>query len=272
MTSWPEVPATEVPWLNVAEMRSIDGLAVGELGIGLERMMENAGRSLAVLARHLLGGSVAGRSVTVLAGSGGNGGGGLAGARHLLGAGADVRVLLAGPPERLAPATRDQLRILESLQADVRIGASSSSASDLVVDALLGYSQAGAPRGNVAALIAGAAGAPVLSLDVPSGLELSSGRLHSPHVRALATLTLAAPKAGLRSAGAASPVGELFLADIAVPGAAFSRIGRGHASPFARGPLVRVVWEHESAPRRAASNRRSVPVERRRMREQAEGA
>jgi hypothetical protein len=83
------------------------------------------------------------------------------------------------------------------------------NAADLVVDALLGYSQAGAPRGETATLIGAAAGRRVLALDVPSGLELETGTLHGPHVRAETTLTLALPKRvfarGLRSASSCSP-------------------------------------------------------------------
>lgn len=234
---WPSVAAESLPWLSVDEMRSIDSIMVEELGITLTQMMENAGRNLAVLARHLLGGTAVGRSVTVLAGPGGNGGGGLAAARHLLGAGASVHVVLSSPPERLAPTTRDQLAILNSLSTDVRIGATGRlPASDLVLDCLLGYSQSGPPHGHAARLIDEAAAVRVLSLDVPSGLELATGVLHAAHVSAEATMTLAAPKTGL-----GGPTGELYLADISVPKLAFARIGREYVSPFAQAPLVRIV-------------------------------
>ena len=111
---------------------------------------------------------------------------------------------------------------------------------ELIVDALLGYSQKGAPSGEVAALIRRAGGAPVLSLDVPSGLELASGRLYDPHVRATATLTLALPKQGLRSDDAAGVIGDLYLADISVPPAVYERLGIRYSSPFGRSPLVRI--------------------------------
>lgn len=75
MTAHPEVDAATVPWVTVAEMAEVDRVMIDELGITLVQMMENAGRGVAVLARHLLGG-VAGRRVRVLAGTGGNGGGG----------------------------------------------------------------------------------------------------------------------------------------------------------------------------------------------------
>ena len=75
--------ADDVPWVSVDQMRQVDRLMVEDLGISLARMMENAGRSLAVVARAMLGGGAARRRVLVLAGAGGNGGGGLVAARHL---------------------------------------------------------------------------------------------------------------------------------------------------------------------------------------------
>ncbi len=180
---FPVVAADSVPWLSVEQMREVDRLMIDEFAIALEQMMENAGRNLALLARQLLG-NARGRRVLVLAGSGGNGGGGLAAARHLLVAGADVGVVLAARPERLAPATRRQDEIL------ARLGVPTSTEqrpAELLVDALLGYGQQGRPSGEIARLIKEATSAPVLALDVPSGLELETGRLHEPHIRAAAT-------------------------------------------------------------------------------------
>ncbi len=137
--------------------------------------------------------------------------------------------------------TGHQLGILDRLAVTVEEGATTVPGSpDLVVDALLGYSQSGPPRGAAADLIAATAGRRVLSLDVPSGLELETGSLHAPCTRAEATMTLAAPKAGLAGAGAGA-VGDLYLADISVPSEAFTRIGRKAPPPFAEGPLVRVL-------------------------------
>jgi NAD(P)H-hydrate epimerase len=88
---------------------------------------------------------------------------------------------------------------------------------DLVIDALIGYSLRGSPRGRAAELIrwANGSGDPVLSLDLPSGLDATSGEASDPCVRASATMTLALPKTGLRSAP--DHVGDLYLADISVP-------------------------------------------------------
>jgi uncharacterized peroxidase-related enzyme len=169
-----------LPWLSVEPLREVDRLLVEEVGVALEQLMENAGRNLALLARLLLGGDARGRVVVVLAGPGGNGGGAMVAARHLVVAGARVRVLLGAPPARLAPVPARQHDILRRVGLDVRVGGAALGAADLVVDGPLGYSQAGPPRGGAARLLGATAGRRVLALDVPSGLELATGRLHTP--------------------------------------------------------------------------------------------
>jgi NAD(P)H-hydrate epimerase len=233
----PTIPAAAVPWLAVEQMREVDRLMVDELGISLVRMMENAGRSLAILARGLVDGDAAGRKVAVLAGAGGNGGGGLVAARHLAVAGADVSVTMSAPPDELAPVTAEQLELLTRI--GVRM-APPPDGAELVLDALLGYSQQGDPRGAARSLIEWSAGRRVLALDVPSGLELATGVVRSPCVRAEATLTLALPKHGLRAPGATEVIGDLYLADISVPALVYRRLGLEYRSPFGRGPIVRL--------------------------------
>jgi NAD(P)H-hydrate epimerase len=215
-------------------MREVDRLLVDELGISLLQLMENAGRNLAVVTRELLGGDAAGASITVLAGPGGNGGGGLAAARHLVAAGAHVTVALAA--EQLSPAAKEELQIVRRLGVRECVGGE----PDLVIDALLGYGQRGAPYGETARLIEWSAGRRVLALDVPSGLELETAVLHEPHVLAEATLSLALPKHGLRAPAAREAVGRLFLADLAVPPLVYAGLGLDYVSPFGRGTIVPV--------------------------------
>ena len=207
----------------------------------LEQMMENAGRSLAAVARHMLGGSAAGKQVAVLAGPGGNGGGGLVAARHLAAAGAAVNVTLDRPPSELAPVPSRQHALARAAAVPVAHAEPPASNPELILDALLGYSQAGPPREATARLIEWTSGRRVLALDAPSGLELASGSLHEPHVGGEATLTLALPKQGLRDGAVREAVGQLLLADISVPAAVYARLGLEFASPFARGPIVRLV-------------------------------
>lgn len=115
---------------------------------------------------------------------------------------------------------------------------------DLVIDALIGYGLGGAPRGAAAALIRAAneQAAPVLSLDLPSGLDATTGEAYEPTIRASATLTLALPKTGLLAPGAAEWTGELYLADIGIPAEVYREPGLGlEVGPlFARQEILRL--------------------------------
>jgi NAD(P)H-hydrate epimerase len=221
-------------------MREVDRVAMA-IGLSLTRMMENAGGALAWMACRMLGGGVAARRIAVLSGPGGNGGGGLVAARRLIGWGAEVDVRLAAAPEELAPVPLEQLRLLEEMSASIAVGAGALPPPELFIDAILGYSQEGDPRGHAAELIGSARGARVLSLDVPSGLELERGTVGRPAVQAEATLTLALPKAALRLESAAPLVGQLYLADISIPAVVYERLRIPYRSPFSSGPLVRVL-------------------------------
>ncbi len=228
VVSWEAVPA-----ITAAEMREVDRLMVSELHIELAQMMENAGRSLADLALQLF----APTRVTVLAGPGGNGGGGLVAARHLHNRGAQVEVVLSHPELELAPVTSHQLDILRRMQAGIR---DEPSPASLVIDALIGYSLAGDPRGRAEELIewANLQGGPVLALDTPSGLDVTTGHVGSPSIQATATMTLGLPKVGLLKAP--RQVGRLYLADISVPALVYERLGLTVPSLFKDGTIVEV--------------------------------
>ena len=220
------------PFLSTQQMREVDRAMVEDYQISLLQMMENAGRCLADLARsRFLHGDPRGRRVLVLAGTGGNGGGGLVCARRLHNWGAIVRVLMTAEPQRLGEVPRQQHSILErmGLKVDVAGEEGELPESELVVDALIGYSLRGAPSGVSASLIraANSQTAPLLSLDVPSGVDATAGTVHDPSVRATATMTLALPKEGLRRTEARDAVGELYLADISVPPALYAGPGIG---------------------------------------------
>jgi NAD(P)H-hydrate epimerase len=211
-----------VPAITAAEMREVDRIAIDQTGPNLYQMMENAGRSLATMATDLLGDAWSRSEILVLAGTGGNGGGGVCAARHLANRGAAVTLCLAAPL-RLSSVTDAQYAIYRST------GGRETSSSDLppspalIVDALVGYSLNGAPRGVFEALIVwiNQANARVLSLDIPSGVDATTGAAPGSAVRASVTLTLALPKVGLASDRA----GRLWLADIGIPAETYRRAG-----------------------------------------------
>lgn len=227
-----------IAWLTSAQMVEVDRAMIEDFHIELMQMMENAGRALARVARErFLGSNPSGKQVIVLAGPGGNGGGALACARRLSNWGAHVSVFLAAPAGDFTPVPAHQLDILGRIGIEVNdAGALASSATAaLVVDGVIGYSLRGAPRGAAATLIewANAQPAPILALDVPSGVDATIGAVHRPAIRAAATLTLALPKEGLRNPEAARHVGELYLADIGVPPELYARM----TPPVAVGPI-----------------------------------
>ncbi len=228
-----------LPHLTEAQMREVDRLMVESYHITLLQMMENAGRSLALLGRLLfLEGDATNRHVSILCGTGGNGGGGLVCARHFHNQGAQVRLLLSAGVERYEGVPAHQMDVCRRM--GIPIETEPGSPPDLIIDALIGYGLHDAPHGRTAFLIeaANAMPAPILSLDLPSGVEATSGRIHTPAIRATATLTLALPKTGLRHAR--QTCGECYLADISVPPALYRQSGIEAGPFFARSPILRL--------------------------------
>jgi NAD(P)H-hydrate epimerase len=224
-----------VPAVDAAGMREVDRVAVEEVGLELLQMMENAGRTLAASARELASGG----RVVVLAGSGGNGGGGLCAARHLANHGDEVRVVLDRAPDALTGAAAAQCRVLAATAAAVDHEGPVDDAlagADAVVDALVGYGLEGVLEGRAAYLVSAAnrADARTLALDVPSGVDASTGERAGPAVAADRTVTLALPKTGL------ADVGDLRLADVGIPEEVYERAGVAYDQPFDGRSTVRL--------------------------------
>ena len=239
----PKRPAASLPAVTREQMREVDRLMIEEYGIRLLQMMENAGLNLADLVRRYLGRPLAGRRVAVLAGRGNNGGGGLTAARRLSAWGADVHVILSAAVDEFVDAAALQLGILERMNIPVRRFDGALPPHEILIDALIGYSLAGAPRGLPRELIAAAneSPAPVISLDVPSGLDVDSGEAVDEAVGATATVALALPKVGLLRPKARSYVGQLYLADISVPPDLYERLGLSVPPLFDEYPLIQLV-------------------------------
>lgn len=218
----------DVPAVTADEMRAVDRVAVEEVGLALLQMMENAGRALAWHVRDVRDRE---EDVLVVAGNGGNGGGGLACTRHLANRDISVRVVTDRPPGESTGATAHQYEILEEMAVPIATGSGHLSESEgaVVVDALVGYGLSGelrAPASDYVDAMNDQSG-PVVSLDVPSGVDATTGESLGASVTPDRTLTLALPKTGLDAVD-----GDLFLADIGIPSAVYDRLDVAYGAPF----------------------------------------
>lgn len=237
-----------LPALTAQQMAEVDRVLVEELGLQTVQVMELAGYAVASFARaRFLAGDPSGRRVLVLAGAGGNGGDGLVAARYLHAWGAEIEIVLSRSADALRGAAAANLTPVERLGLPIVAPGDDRAiralpAADLIVDGLLGFGLTGPPRASAAALIRAANDhpAPTLAIDLPSGLDATSGQLYDPCVRATATLTLALPKTGLLVAQAADAIGELHVADIGVPREVYARLGLTVDALFGQQPIVRL--------------------------------
>jgi NAD(P)H-hydrate epimerase len=233
-------PTPSLPAVTAAQMAEVDRVTVEELGFDVLQIMETAGRAVALFARQLLGGDPRAKRITILCGTGGNGGDGMVAARHLASWGSEVDIILSSRPQH--GAARHQWEILSRLGMSVHEPGAMAQLppADLIIDALLGFSLAGAPRGEAARLIelANAHGPPILAVDLPSGMDATTGECFNPCIRASATLTLGLPKAGLLAPNARQVTGNVVVADIGIPEMAYERAGIEIAPVFALRELI----------------------------------
>jgi len=228
-----------LPALTEDQMREVDRIAMEDFGLGVLQMMENAGRNLALHAIENVDDPNA--EIVILAGSGGNGGGGISCARHLRNRGYRIRLLLTKDPSELRGSAAAQFHIVE--QAGLRATSASEAEeciqqATLVIDALIGYSLKGAPRGITKNLIemANEFSDRTLSLDIPSGFHSTSGETPGVSIKAHRTLTLALPKTGLRKVS-----GELYVADIGIPPEVYAPLGLALEPFFGAAYWVRIT-------------------------------
>lgn len=201
-------PETGWPLHDAAASRAAEAAALA--GTPPHALMRRAGFGVARLALAL---APHARTVAVLAGPGNNGGDGLVAARHLQAAGKAVRVVLTGDGAALPADAADALAAAQA--AGVPIAeALDEDPADLIVDALLGLGTRRAPEGRIAAAIAWAAArrAPVLAVDLPSGLHPDTGQpLGEACVRADATLSLLTLKPGLFTGHGRDHAGQVWF-------------------------------------------------------------
>ena len=199
------------------EMRAVDAAAIEGFGIPGAVLMERAGLAAAEEIMRL----GAGGRAAVVCGAGNNGGDGFVVARHLHTAGWEVECLLAGDVRKLPPDARLNHDIARKLGIDVVDGVRRArlTRADVVVDALLGTGFRGAPRGAVAGAIE-AMRPPigtVVALDVPSGVDASTGVVAGAAVAADVTVCFHGRKLGTAIEPGRSAACRVVVADIGIP-------------------------------------------------------
>jgi NAD(P)H-hydrate epimerase len=204
-------------------------------GVPGQRLMEHAGAAVAAAVMAI--GDVTDRwkkgAILVMCGPGNNGGDGFVAARYLAQAGAEVAAVLVSGAAR--PSTPDAgrnwdrldreprvTRIHASSAADLRVLARDVDKASIVVDALLGTGGNGELRDPIRTAVevvlkARAAKVPVVAVDTPTGVDLTSGDASKPVVRADLTVTFHRPKTGLLTRRGASLAGKVLVAPIGIP-------------------------------------------------------
>ena len=228
MEAGKSLPGWLAPLPDAEQMRAADAWAIEERGVPSLDLMEHAGVGVARL--------VAERApdgpVVVVCGKGNNAGDGLVAARALREEGRDVRVLCVSPPEELRGDARANLDRLPGV-APERFEPGALEGASVIVDALLGTGFAGAPREPVAGAVEAInrAGAQVVAVDVPSGVDASTGRVEGAAVKAVATATFHAAKVGLYVAPGKRHAGQVRVIEIGIPAGAPLEAGCGLIQP-----------------------------------------
>jgi len=202
-------------WITTRDQsRDIDLRATQEFGIPSTELMEAAGQAVTELAQSLL---LDQATVSILCGPGNNGGDGLVVARMLHKLGYKVTILITSSEENLKSSTKDQLKKIRYLKLDplfpqnpnFQLALQRLNTHDLIIDALLGTGSEGAPRDPISGVITAAnqSQTPIISIDIPSGIDCDSGVAHAQFIRANHTITIGNPKpflfqnAGLEASG-----------------------------------------------------------------------
>ncbi len=207
------------------EVRKIDQWAIETIGLAGVVLMENAGRGAADVAARMLD-PTDGARVAVLAGAGNNGGDGFVVARLLRLRGRHVDVFLLAPRCKIGGDARINLCVLERLghsvidftDASIEQMTARWRLFDLLIDGIGGTGIVGDLRGHLASAVVAAngSGAPILALDIPTGMNCDTGRPQGETIRATETVTFVAGKVGFDVPGAAAYTGAVTVADIGV--------------------------------------------------------
>lgn len=214
--------------VTAEQMKSIDRRATERFGVPSIVLMENAAMAVADAMFEQYADA---ERVALFCGTGQNGGDGFAVARHLENRGVVPIIFVVGDRKRCSGDAATNLTICERLALPMYDVADSESLedalvhagdADVVIDAIFGTGLHRAPEGIYAETIRSMneLGLPIVSVDLPSGMNASAAQPFDPCIRAAVTVTFAAPKICHVFDPAAIECGEVIVADISIPSAA----------------------------------------------------
>lgn len=213
--------------LRAREMKEIDNRASTEYGIPSILLMENAGLRVVEVVEDILQ-EPTGKKVVVLVGKGNNGGDGLVVARHLINSNVNVETFLLADASGMTGDAYLNYKILSKMtdkiyplfsKEDLNRLQISLFTCDLIVDSIYGIGFKGSLSDfetRVVKMI-NLCRSPVVAVDIPSGVDADTGRVHGEAVKAFHTVTFAAPKLGLVIEPGKDYAGTLTVADISIP-------------------------------------------------------
>jgi ADP-dependent NAD(P)H-hydrate dehydratase / NAD(P)H-hydrate epimerase len=221
-SAWPSRIDAMKPVLTSAQTQALDRETEAR-GVPVSTLMERAGFAVAHAAVDVANGAY-GRRAVVVCGKGNNGGDGLVAARYLAGWGMGVTVFLLSDPGTFGePAAGNLHRLGQSRVRSLPFSELAFSRelerADVAVDGIFGTGFRGTAEGLQAAAIEtlNESGVPVVSVDIPSGVEADTGMVRGPAIRAATTVTFGAPKVGTLLFPGAAHAGALEVADIGFP-------------------------------------------------------
>jgi hydroxyethylthiazole kinase-like uncharacterized protein yjeF len=204
--------------VTAKEMQEIDRRTIHDCGIPGPVLMERAGLAVAERIKDMFEPG----KLIVLAGAGNNGGDGIVIGRELHNSGWNVRILLLLKEDKLSPDCLAQYRAAKQMNVPIEFTTKIERAdlhAAVVVDALFGTGLSKDVKGAIAETVEliNASSAPVISVDIPSGVSSDNGKMMGTAVKARATVTFGAPKRGHFLYPGAEYAGELFVEDIGFP-------------------------------------------------------
>lgn len=227
--------------VTAAQMAEIDRTLEQRIGIPLASSIERTAlhTSTYLRSRFLHDGA---RHILLLVGGGHNGADVLAIGRQLASWGHDVIALLDQIRETLKPATEQQLALAEQFGVRLFEPGALLPEADLVLDGLVGYGLEGSILNDHARELIQASASyqvPHIAIDLPTGMDASTGRATTPAFRADLTLVVGYPKTGLMKPYAPALTGELVVIDAGIPHRWWSRLGQP-APDFSRESTITI--------------------------------